>query len=379
MHHTFPDQNVLGLTITPSRAVSYKVPAHWIISGRTTKSNKPRINPPTTEEKQRRNRARVIGRYWQAVGWLWIRSRNRDVSYGEGKRMKFRQGFLTLTLPGVATADHKAIKNKVLDPFFTYCRNRMGLSDYVWTAELQDRGEIHFHAIINTFMDKDRVRAAWIRACENSGIVTMSSAGNKPATEIEKCKSYNGSKSYAAKYLGKALRSGEIIGRIWSGSHGVTGPSAISTNEIDAGFSIDKALAEINGNGHEWQGFDHEVKITRLEAQRITRRRYPYVWRLLMAQLRTYDQAGTRDLHAARKVGDRRPVAAVGRVASDRAVPHQAPTNSLSRHRRGPHSKPGIMLQAQGMGAAARPVGDVFAYVQDRDAWRVGYSPPGWN
>ncbi|MCA9404340.1 MAG: hypothetical protein KC897_11200, partial [Candidatus Omnitrophica bacterium] len=62
-----------------------------------------------------------------------------------GRMVKFRQGFVTLTVPGTSTADHKAFKRAVLDPFLTYCRNRLALRDYVWTAELQKRGEIHFH------------------------------------------------------------------------------------------------------------------------------------------------------------------------------------------------------------------------------------------
>lgn len=363
MRSSFPDQNVQGLTISPSRAVAYQVPAHWVISGRRSKSTKEKRSEPTAEEKQRRNRARVIGRYWQGVGWLWIRSRNVKVQYGEGKQMKFRQGFLTLTLPGVATADHKAIKNKVLDPFFTYCRNRMGLKDYVWTAELQERGEIHFHAIVNTFMDKQRVRDAWIRACENSGIVAMSSSAKRPSTEIEKCKSYNGSKAYAAKYLGKALKSGEILGRVWSGSHSVTGPKAISTNEIEADYDLHKAISELNNNCHQWESLDHEVRVTRLQTQEITKRKYPYVWRLLMNQLHGYDTQGTGDLRAAHQVGNRSGVAPTTRVGGHSAVSHPPVGNSLSRHGNSPRTKPGILLQVGAMGVEEVAIGDVFTYV----------------
>ncbi len=306
----------------------------------------------------------MIGRYWQGVGWLWIRSRNVKIKYGEGKSMKFRQGFLTLTLPGVATADHKAIKNKVLDPFFTYCRNRMGLKDYVWTAELQERGEIHFHAIVNTFMDKQRVRDAWIRACENSGIVDMTTKGNRPATEIEKCKSYNGSKAYAAKYLGKALKSGTISGRLWSGSRSVTGPRAISTNEIEADYDLHKAISELNNNSHKWESLDHEVRVTRLQTQAITKRRYPYVWRLLMAQLRNYDEQGTRSVQQPPRMADRSRMAPADRVGGYSALSHPPVGHSLSQHRDRVGTESGIVLQAGRMGADQGAFWDVLAHVQ---------------
>lgn len=364
MRPTFPDQNVQGLTISPSRAVAYQVPSHWIISGRRSKSTKQPKPPPSIEEKQRKNRARVIGRYWQAVGWLWIRSRNVQVNYGKGKCMKFRQGFLTLTIPGVSTGDHKAIKNKILDPFFTYCRNRLGLRDYVWTAEIQpSTGEIHFHAIVNTFMDKARIRDAWNRQCERSGLITMSQ-GKRPSTEIEKCKSYNGSKAYAAKYLGKALQSGEIVGRVWSGSHGVTGPSAISTNEIEADYDLHKAINELNNNGHQWDTLDHEVRVTRLQTQAITKRRYPYVWRLLMAQLRDYDEQGTRSVQQPPRMADRSRMAPADRVGGYSAVSHPPVGHSLSQHRDRVGTESGIVLQAGRMGADQGAFWDVLAHVQ---------------
>lgn len=215
---SYGDRSVQGLSFSPSRACLYRIPEHWIVHGRSNSSKGTRIQKATAEEKARAARARVIGRYWSAIGYLWLRTRKRKVELSAGRIVNFRQGFMTLTLPGVATADHKAIKRKVLDPFFTYARNVLGLQDYVWTAELQKRGEIHFHVLVNQFLDKGRIRKAWNDACARSGIVDMSQGSDKPSTEIEAVKSYNGSKAYAAKYIGKALRSGEIVGRLWSGS-----------------------------------------------------------------------------------------------------------------------------------------------------------------
>lgn len=365
------DRSVQGLSISPSRACLYRIPEHWIIHGRSTSARGTRIQKATPEEKARAARARVIGRYWTAIGYLWLRTRRRHVQLADGRRVNFRQGFLTLTLPGVATADHKAIKRKVLDPFFTYARNVLGLRDYVWTAELQDRGEIHFHVLVNQFLDKGRIRKAWNDACARSRVVDMSEANQRPSTEIEAVKSYNGSKAYAAKYLGKALKSGAIIGRVWSGSHSVTGFGSITANEVDDTPTMEAITEELKANTHQWVTVDREVYITRLETIRITRRRYPTLHRLLARQIYTYDQARAEAIRAAHRVGDRSAVTTSGRVAQNSAVSHQAGRFDLLR-RRGPvGAEPGIMLQAPRVGKAEGAKRVQSTHVPRSQPWRM--------
>ena len=357
MRTDHPELSIQGLSVGPSRAVAYRVPAYWTDEGRTAPRRRERPLPLDPEQKAARNRARVIARYWQAIGYLWMRSRRITQELQNGRTMKYRQGFLTLTIPGVSTGDHKAIKRKVLDPFFTYCRNVLGLRDYVWTAEIQPgTGEIHFHAIINHFVDKDKIRRAWNDACERSGIITMAS-GAKPSTEIKACRSYHGSKVYAAKYLSKGLRSGEIVGRIWSGSHSVTGMGNITTNEIDGTFNLDAVVEELNTNGHVWQGFDHDVRITRLETQKITRRRYPILHRLLTNNIKANDQARATPIQRPSAMVQGTTAATERRLGSHSALSHQAVGGDMVRDWGGVSAVREILLQAEGMGVEPGPVG----------------------
>lgn len=283
------DRFIHGCSVSPGKVACYTIPEHWLIHGRPGRRDRDTPKVITPEERARRNTGRVISRYWQAVGWLWLRTRAEVIDLGNGRRLRHRQGFLTLTLPGVATADHKAVKAKILDPFFTYCRNVLGLRDYVWTAELQDRGEIHFHAIVNQFLPKAKVRAAWLRHCDASGIIARSGEGSRPATEIEECRDWNGSRVYAGKYLSKALRSGDIVGRVWSGSHSVTGIGSLSTNECDQAFDVPGALLEIKRAGAQWRQHDHGISTARYDVAHITRRRSPILHRLFKDHLNRVD------------------------------------------------------------------------------------------
>lgn len=375
----YGDRSVQGMSFSPSRACLYRVPEHWVIHGRTTKTKGSGITSTPPEEKARAARARVIGRYWTAIGYLWLRTRKSKVALSNNRVINFRQGFLTLTIPGVATADHKAIKRKVLDPFFTYARNVLGLRDYVWTAEIQpSTGEIHFHCLINQFLDKGKIRRAWNDACERSGVITMSK-GNKPSTEIEAVKSYNGSKAYAAKYLGKALKSGEIVGRLWSGSHSVTGFGSITTNEAEDTATMEKISAELKENGHQWISFDRDVHMTRIETIRVTRKRYPTLHRLLNLQIRTYDEARAQAVRGSQGMDDHRGDAPRGGMAQNPTASHHAGGVPIPWRGDRVTSKPGIMLQAEGVGAEQGSVGDQSTHVPRGKPWRLRSSAGRWT
>lgn len=285
-----PDRFVSGVSITPGKACTYQIPERWIVNGYPGGSKRTDRPPKSPEEKAAANTRRIISRYWQAVGWLWLRSKREIIDLGNGRKLPHRQGLLTLTLPGTSSADHRRIKHEILDPFLTYCRNVLGLRSYVWVAELQERGEIHFHAICNEFLPKDKVRAAWLRCCDRSGLVQGDRRKSRPATEIKECRSYKGSRSYAAKYLGKGLRSGAIIGRIWGGSQDVTGIGPISTNEVDQAFDAPAAIAEVSRITKGWRQHDHGIRTARFALERVTRRQSPVLHSLFRWHLRRHDQ-----------------------------------------------------------------------------------------
>lgn len=280
---------IRGVSLLPGKICRYSIPESWILHGYPGSTPREGAAILTREEKDRANRRRIISRYWQAVGWLWLRSKRTRIDLPSGKHLNHRQGMLTLTLPGVATADHKQVKNLILDPFLTYSRNVLGLLDYVWVAELQERGEIHFHMILNQFLPKDKVREAWLRCCDASGIIQGSKAGYRPATRIEECLNYKGSRAYAAKYMAKALRSGAILGRIWSGSHSVTAVGKLSTNEVEQSFNVPAVLLEINAMRPVWLQYDHGIEVARFDIGSISKRTTPVLHRLFQSHLAHFD------------------------------------------------------------------------------------------
>jgi hypothetical protein len=332
----------------------------------------------SAEEKGKRARARVISRYWQAIGYLWLRTRRRKVTAPSGAVFPFRQGFLTLTLPGQATSDHKAVKKLILDPFFTYARNVLGLRDYVWTAEIQPTtGRIHFHVLINQFMDKDLIRKAWNRACERSGIITPQE-GNKPSTEVEAIRSYHGSKSYAAKYLSKALKDHSILGRVWGASHSVTGFGSISFNEVEDGASMSAIAAELTTNNHVWLALDHGVKVSRVETHQVTRSRYPILHRYLSKQIHDADALRAQELHRSTRMDDHARGAPATRLAQDRTVPHHTTSPFMGAVQHGSYPIQGVVFPASGARAGERPFRQQRTHFSSYKPGRVRSDQGGW-
>ena len=85
------DRSVQGLSFSPSRACLFRIPEHWIIHGRSSVPRGSRLTKATAEDKARAARARVIGRYWTAIGYLWLRTRKTKVELSAGRIVNFRQ------------------------------------------------------------------------------------------------------------------------------------------------------------------------------------------------------------------------------------------------------------------------------------------------
>ena len=89
--------------------------------------------------------------------------------------------FLTLTLPCKQVHGDNTLKNRLLDPLVEWLRNSSGKSQrdgcaveaYLWRAEAQKNGNIHFHLIIDRWIDHERVRKKWNQIIERLKYITM--------------------------------------------------------------------------------------------------------------------------------------------------------------------------------------------------------------
>ena len=80
-----------------------------------------------------------------------------------GRTFKLKLAFQTLTLsaPQLNITDSE-IKKNCLEPYLRSMKKH-GMKNYVWKAEQQKNGNLHFHIITDTFIDWQVIRDTWNR------------------------------------------------------------------------------------------------------------------------------------------------------------------------------------------------------------------------
>jgi len=194
------ESEVECLSVAPGRVAGYSMPVHWLTKGRHARYHAPKAgsegNPIDAARRARKNAM-------DAAGWLFLRSRARYVTGRNARRVYFRQGFWTFTLPEPAA---ESAARAALSLWLTWARNCAGLGEYLWVAELTKRGRVHFHAIVNSYIDQAAGRAAWRRCLIRAGALRADHPELDPrAVTVERCKSAEAGRLYAAKYVGKAF------------------------------------------------------------------------------------------------------------------------------------------------------------------------------
>jgi hypothetical protein len=137
------------------------------------------------------------------------------------KKITFLLNFITLTLSAKQGihSDYD-VKYKCLNYFLTDLRRKKGLRHYLWRAEPQKNGNIHFHIATNQFFDWQFIRDTWNNTQKNLGYIDLFNNKhhhiNPNSTDIHSVYDIKHSGAYIAKYLKKIdSDSRSIQGKIW--------------------------------------------------------------------------------------------------------------------------------------------------------------------
>jgi len=130
--------------------------------------------------------------------------------------------FLTLTLSSTQFHEDNIIKSLILKPFIRILRENYGCSNYIWKAETQNNGNIHFHLAIDCFINKSVVQHVWNKCQEKLGYITeferKYAHRNPNSTRIEVVRNQKDVGIYLSKYLSKSEGKRRIKGAVWKAS-----------------------------------------------------------------------------------------------------------------------------------------------------------------
>jgi hypothetical protein len=146
------------------------------------------------------------------------------------KSLDFYLCFVTLTLPAKQVHSDLEIKRECLNKFLIYAKRKLKVKNFIWKAEPQKNGNIHFHIIFDRFCDWRKIRAIWNNILKPLGYVDTfarkhghSDPNSVDVMSMEKDKSGKPIRfigAYMAKYMSKTAKlTGEmdrpIQGRVW--------------------------------------------------------------------------------------------------------------------------------------------------------------------
>lgn len=124
-------------------------------------------------------------------------------SKSENRYYRFKLNFITLTLSAEQAHTDAEIYKMVFKPFLRILRDRYKNFLYLWKAEVQDNGRIHFHLTTNTFIRHDKLRDIWNKCQEKLGYVTRSQIANPNSTDVHSTKNVKKLAAYLCGYLSK--------------------------------------------------------------------------------------------------------------------------------------------------------------------------------
>lgn len=106
------------------------------------------------------------------VGYLILRTQKKyATSKNKYPNVSNKIGFITLTLPSEQKHIDTEIKDKCLNQFLVELRKNYNITEYVWRAEKQYNGSIHFHILVNKFIPHSEIRERWNRIIDKFGYV----------------------------------------------------------------------------------------------------------------------------------------------------------------------------------------------------------------
>lgn len=145
----------------------------------------------------------------------------KAIHFDSKKEFTFRVNFITLTLPAPQGGlSDKELKQKCLKQWIEHWKDRLPGMSYVWRAERQKNGNLHFHLLTDRYIHYKDLRDTWNRALSCTGLINRFEEKNghrhPNSTDVHAVKKIRDLAAYIAKYMSKTESfSNPIEGRVW--------------------------------------------------------------------------------------------------------------------------------------------------------------------
>lgn len=143
------------------------------------------------------------------------------IQFKTGHKFKFKVNFITLTLPAPqGNVSDKELKKTCLDNWIKRAKRKYGLKSYVWRAERQKNGNLHFHIISDCYIRYDHIRDDWNAVLSKWHFIDAFRKKHghcsPNSTDVHAVHKINDLAAYMIKYMSKdSDKQDTVEGKIW--------------------------------------------------------------------------------------------------------------------------------------------------------------------
>lgn len=137
------------------------------------------------------------------------------------KTQWFKMAFITTTISSKERLVSIPEGNKkLMKPFLRRLKKLVNINSYVWKAEFQKNGQLHYHITTNTFIPWQIIRDEWNIILYKNGLLTSylktHKSTNANSTDVHSTYKIRDMSAYLAKYFSKAEQNYKGKGKVWS-------------------------------------------------------------------------------------------------------------------------------------------------------------------
>ena len=141
-------------------------------------------------------------------------------------RKKRKPIFVTLTLSQKTNLTHQEIKRQLLQKFLERMMYSQKVQETFWKAELQKNGNLHFHLVLDHYINKITIQKSWNSIQRKHGLTEEYEKKfhkkEPPSTHVRSIQNMEKSIRYVMKYVSKNSAGKKINGNIYRFSKNLT-------------------------------------------------------------------------------------------------------------------------------------------------------------
>lgn len=138
-----------------------------------------------------------------------------------------RLSFVTLTVANSGNMSAREGYQKLLQHFLQWLRRTKGVKMYIWKAELQERGQLHYHITMPDFIHWKEIRDEWNRIQKDAGLLNdfaeQHGHTDPNSTDVHDVRKVRNMAGYIVKEIAKSMQNQDATdGKIWDCSNNLS-------------------------------------------------------------------------------------------------------------------------------------------------------------